>query len=368
MKPPMTLLAVWLTLAVVRVGGFAADAGPTFRQIYIGEIGHLGAPYGPETFVEAIGMTIGRFTDDSVVIRGEGDAGDPWTVVAKVSRGVGFTEAWHGDIDANGRADLIILQHFPKSGGCGSTSQLTTLMVDSRGRPVPWEIVSSIDLHRALYEEVTDIALPRLPPPGVAELVDLDGDRRAEFVQIECFDGETSIRAVYEVEDARWRQVSTSAPNMSAADYAHALRGLRFPPLPEPSERYFIDEVANAIDGAKPAAITEKIARQGKCYGIVVPPFVNGRISSDDRDWQAARERNYKACNDSFVFDDGRICFGYPGIVIDRPGGREAQMVGRSAEAAALLDELIEARRPVVLTGQTDEDHCSPTVIWALEG
>jgi hypothetical protein len=43
-------------------------------------------------------------------------------------------------------------------------------------------------------------------------------------------------------------------------------------------------------------------------------------------------------------------------------------MVGRSAEAAALLDEFIKEGRPVVLTGQTDEDHCSPAVIWALEG
>lgn len=367
LKPPQSLITAWVAIGIAPICGSGAEGAPAFRQVYIGGIGHFGTPYSPKTSLEAVGMTIAQFSDDSVIIRGKDDAGNPWIVITEVSGGVGFSESWHGDLDANGRADLIVLKHFPKNGKCPNDPRLTVVMIDASGRPVPWEIDSNVDLRHALGEPRFDIASPPSPPPGIAEFVDLNGNQRAEFVQTECFDGETSIRAIYEVEGARWRQVSTSAPHRSTADYADALRGLRFPPVPAPAERYFIDEIANAIEGARPAVITARIARQGTCYGISLPPFVNGGMSGDPRDAKAEAERNYRACNDGFVLDDGRACFGYPAIVIDRPAGREAQAVGKSPEAGALLDELVEGKTPVVLTGQTDEDHCSPAVIWALD-
>ena len=347
--------------------GFAAAGGPTFRQIYIGEIGHLGAPYGPETSVEAIGMTIARFSDDSVIIRGKDDGGKTWSVIVGVSAGIGFSESWHGDLDANGRADLIVLSQFPKNGKCANYQRLTVVMIDASGRPVPWEVVADLDLRRALHQQVIDFALPPLPPPGIVEFVDLNGNRRAEFVRTECFDGERSIRAIYEVDDARWHQADTSRLKLGKVDYTQALRDLTYPPTTEPSEPYFISEVANVVAGNAPVVITQTIARQGRCYANPLPPFVNGKMSSDRSEAKAAEERNYRACNDRFVLDDGRSCFGYPAIVIDWPSGREAQLVGKSPEVAALLDELIENRRAVVLTGQTDENHCSPAVVWALE-
>lgn len=366
-RNPSTLAALWLAICFALLSGAAQERGPAFRQVYIGEIGRLGTPYISETVVESVGMTISRHSYDSVLISGRDDAGKVWRVVARISGGVGFSEVWHGDLDANGRADLIVLHQFPKNGKCANDPHLIVVMSDSSGRPVPWEIDSDIDLRRALDNQAFEVGFSSLPPPGIFEFLDLNGNGRAEFVQTECFDGETSIRSVYEVEDARWRQLDTSQPKLGKADYARALCGLTFPPLPEPSEPYFIAEVGNTVSEPGPVVIARKIPRQGKCYAIPGPPAVNGTIPSDPHVWKVEEERNYRACNDGFVLDDGRTCFGYPAVVIDRPTGREAQMVGRSAEASALLNQLIEQRRPVILTGQTDEDHCSPAAIWALD-
>ncbi len=59
---------------------------------------------------------------------------------------------------------------------------------------------------------------------------------------------------------------------------------------------------------------------------------------------------------------DGRVCLGWPTVVIDNSEGRE--IVADPALIESKLRELAAARLPVTLVGQSNQLRCSPTQVW----
>ncbi len=62
---------------------------------------------------------------------------------------------------------------------------------------------------------------------------------------------------------------------------------------------------------------------------------------------------------------DGRTCFGWPTVMVDRPDGREIVAETERKELEPLLREIATKEYPVRLAGQKELGRCSPSLLWA---
>ncbi len=92
--------------------------------------------------------------------------------------GVGWTEVWTSDFDADGHKDFLIGQMFPGNGVCVNPVRLTLLLFDANGRPVPWIGQTQLPDNPSGKE----LTFPYLP----VRVTDTDKDGRAEFVLEDC--------------------------------------------------------------------------------------------------------------------------------------------------------------------------------------
>jgi hypothetical protein len=128
-----------------------------------------------------------RTSTEFMVVSGLDRSGLPWEVELPTYP-IGCS-LWLGDLDHDGTTDLVFLG---STGACGiaPTSHLTVLLFEDQGRLVPW----SAD---GYFEEDAQ---------GVRDILDLDGDGRAEVVRMSLSD-RMWITSVYEAEDARFRRI-----------------------------------------------------------------------------------------------------------------------------------------------------------------
>ena len=124
-----------------------------------------------------------------LVFTGRGKGGDEWRVEAR-SAGPHYEAAYEGDLDRNGVRDLVFAIGTGGN-GLAPPTRLVFLTFDRRGLPALFEATGFFD--------------PR--PDGVFDLVDLDGDRRAELVFM-AFDDGYWVTNLYRVRDSRWSRVS----------------------------------------------------------------------------------------------------------------------------------------------------------------
>lgn len=182
---------------------------------YLGEIGHLGPPFSAQTVAD---LKIARVDADAeYTIQGTDDAGKPWRADISVASGIGWTDVWEGDFDANARRDLMIAATFPTNGRCLDPATITFLMFDSRGRPVPWTL---------------DTWLPKNGGQGKvpALLRDFKHSGRPELIATACensnlsrpfSNGENrSVAGIYQAQDAHWKLIRPA----DAKPLAEALR------------------------------------------------------------------------------------------------------------------------------------------------
>ena len=115
-----------------------------------------------------VGLATVRFVEPANEIRFSGlDAmGKPWTVTADALRGGALYSA---DLDHNGKDDLIYAA-YTGGNGLAPSMHVVILLFDTAGRPVPSEIDG--------YFEIDE--------RGLKDLVDLDGDGRAELIRQSC--------------------------------------------------------------------------------------------------------------------------------------------------------------------------------------
>jgi len=123
-----------------------------------------------------------------VVFSGHTLGGKTWRVSAPAAN---FYDAlYQGDLDKNGRQDLILVISTGGNGLSRST-RLIFVTFDRRGEATLFE-------GTGYYQS---------GPDGVVDVADLDGDGRAELVHM-VFDDGYWITNVYRVREARWSLVT----------------------------------------------------------------------------------------------------------------------------------------------------------------
>jgi hypothetical protein len=236
-----------LPLAFI-VAGVAVGQVP-FPMKYLGEVGHLGQDLFDRRKFADFGFAR-AFPDEYGELRFEGPdhAGKIWRVWMPQVGGVGSTEVWTGDFDHNGQADLLIARSFPGNGRCVSNADLTMLLFDASGRPVPWTASTEIP--------DTERRFPYRP----AVLVDANNDGRAEIVTTRCGPWDANsldfqVTGVYEAREAHWlpMQDVPLEPYIQAAHAAHPsyrpgyIHWLPVQPEKWPDQMKLVD--ADSVDG-----------------------------------------------------------------------------------------------------------------------
>ena len=189
-----------------------------FPMKYLDEVGHLGEDH--RKFAD---LRFARAYPDEGGLRFEGrdHAGRIWRVWTKQVGGGGFTEVWTADFDHNGQPDLLIAAAFPGNGRCVSNVDITVLLFDASGRPVPWMVSTEIPYHESRF--------PYFP----VILLDTNKDGRAEIVTTECgpWDADSldyQVTGVYEARESHWVPLRDAPlePYIQAAHADHARTAL----------------------------------------------------------------------------------------------------------------------------------------------
>ena len=136
-----------------------------------------------------VGTATVRFLEPTNEIRFSGldTTGKPWTVTADAMRGGALYSA---DLDNSGTMDLIYAA-YTGGNGLAPPMHVLTLLFDKTGRPVPSEMDG--------YFEIDE--------HGLLDLIDLDGDGRAELIR-QAFDDGYWITSAYQARDAHWHRIS----------------------------------------------------------------------------------------------------------------------------------------------------------------
>ncbi|MCI0525776.1 MAG: hypothetical protein L0Y75_10980, partial [Acidobacteria bacterium] len=185
-----------------------------------------------------IGLGIARVSlslDKGVSITGQGKSGKAWEVKLKDFPVAFGYELYSGDLDNNGLVDLVLVT-YTASNGFLPYSILSIITFDSQGLPV-------------LLRDGLNVEAKM---EGIAEIVDLDGDGKAEFIatHYDQEDGKNKwdgyyIADIYKVEDARWHRLRRFG-NYSFPVYTHY--------SPEDKGQYLIRHPERPFLGRRPAA------------------------------------------------------------------------------------------------------------------
>lgn len=170
-----------------------------FEARQIDDLGKLGTYLDDRKEVD-LGIAQARLEGDNrLLIEGVDDEGWPWQVHMPVYAGNATARVLAADFDANGRQDLLITTATMGNGRCIDGGEVTTLLMDDRGRPIPWR-TETLGL---LFDKEHAVAL-----------LDQDGDGRAELLTHGCRYSEDSLRhgedryllGLYEAGDAHWER------------------------------------------------------------------------------------------------------------------------------------------------------------------
>lgn len=292
------------------VSGCMAQA--PFPMTNLGDIGHDDALY------EEAGMDLGvaraHRAEEGLLIEGPDTGGLPWRVWLNPTH---YRQpAYHGDFDGNGKPDLLVVQPLIGNGMCIDSGTFLFLMMDERGRPVPWEADSQGFLAK--------------PEPGAPILYDSDGDGRAELATHDCeshpIDGDKRERRwltdVFEAKTGQWERIEPVALSL----FEMAMR--------QRYEAYdFVDFERSPWEEPKePQPLYE--GPELTVTGILPGGWDGGRLR----------------------YSDGIVRKGWPAVIEDAPEGREIHF----AEPRWALDLLLQAGNPVRLIGPDEQ----PTYLW----
>ncbi|HET8550443.1 MAG TPA: hypothetical protein VFL57_20675, partial [Bryobacteraceae bacterium] len=204
---------------------------------------------------------------------GRDHRGRPWRAMISTSGGVGWTDVWEGDFDANGRKDLMIAAHMPGNGRCIDLVDLAFLMFDGDGWPMPWMI---------------ETYLPKNGGPGKmpAILRDVNRDGRAELVVTDCshadgerFGEDRGITGVYESRDARWSLIRPPDlnPYWAAVKANHSQPGFVYFTRRHPARWSDLGN-ATALNRIR-ATIARLLRTESNCGGVRLE-IVDGRVQA----------------------------------------------------------------------------------------
>jgi hypothetical protein len=287
------------------------------------------------TFVQGmpavrLGSTTVRFVEGGNLIQFSGidSAGKPWTVTADAMRGGALYLA---DLDRNGIVDLI---YAANTGGNGLAPPMhvLTLLFDTAGRPVPSEMDGyfEIDQH------------------GLQDLIDLDGDGRAELIR-QAYDDGYWITSDYEARDAHWHRITGDHASQRFPLYTRFTnRANRVSTTPAPGRHPVEDDLSN-----------DATAYAGKLTAV---RWANVAQSENPR----------------LDLSDGTVCtpvawYSSMVVVRDTAAGRTVATLGAPGKAHELLSDIMRSKtgvemkghRRYVVTGDQKPTRCVPETVWA---
>lgn len=292
----------------------------------------LRANFTQGTGAARVGSTTARFLEESNEIQftGVDAAHKTWTVTADAMRGGALYSA---DLDKNGTVDLIYAA-YTGGNGLAPPMHVLTLLFDATGRPVPCEMDG--------YFEVDG--------RGLEDLVDLDGDGRAELIR-QAYDDGYWITSAYEARDAHWHRISGEHGSRTFPIYTRFTnRANRVPTTPAPGRHPVEDDLSNDLT-----------AHSGRLTAV---------------HWANVAQSE----NPQLDLSDGSVCMPvawYSSMVVvrDTADGRKAATLGAPEEAHRLLNEIVQSkvsvevrgRRRYAVTGdeKPKQARCVPETIWA---
>ena len=158
----MRTIGIGLAVAALSMGQ------ARFPMKYRASVGALGSEFDNRRSVD-LGSVRVFAEEGDLRIEGKDHSGKPWRVWVPQRGGIGGTDVWTADFDHDGQEDLLIRSFFPSNGRCLDGGEITVVLFDEYGRPVPWNVTAQL------------IDDPVLPP-----ILDLNRDDRAEFVITSC--------------------------------------------------------------------------------------------------------------------------------------------------------------------------------------
>ena len=270
-----------------------------------------------------------RYTDDDTVISGKDKRGRDWEVFLGETASAYPCRVYVADLDRNRIRDAVLV--CPTGGnGLAPSRHIFTLTFDAEGRPVPFEA-------DGYFED---------GPRGIFDLVDTDGDGRAELIYMNYDDGYW-ITNLYEVRDARWQRIAGRHGRHAYPLYTRfTYRANRRPTTPSRGRNPSAPDLSNSAPKQRGRLLSYQWAdiTRSEDLALTVADGRGGEVLCSPAAW-----------------------YGSFGFVVDSGGGRTViSAYGNEERVKSLLDEIAGEKIEVALYGQRVGGKCSPEWAWIV--
>ena len=326
-----SIIAVFCPPALAFMNGYLplskAEIATSFPVKYQGTLGpgHIikTLPAGPS------GLTVSTNQNGDLLFTGNDKLQKKWTIAISDEGSAFPYYAFTSDLDHDGTPDLILVCG---TGGCGlaPSAHFLCFLFDASGRPVPFTADGYFD-----YDD-----------HGIRDLVDIDGDGKADFVYMNYDDGYW-ITSLYQASNGHWQKLQGRLRSWIFPIHTRFTNRENHTPVTPKSGRHpFAPDLSNADS-----------TTQGRLLGY---QWANVEQSEDI-------QLNVKTARGETVVCKPVSWYSTFSVVLDEPTGR--QIVSLSANQKSvrtLLDKIVAANCTVALFGQRRPNFPSPELLWAI--
>ena len=268
-----------------------------------------------------------KYADDDMVISGKDRRGRVWQVFLGATTSVYPCRVYVADLDRNRIRDAVLV--CPTGGnGLAPSRHIFTLTFDAAGRPVPFEADGYFDDR----------------PEGVFDLVDMDGDGRAELIYMNYDEGYW-ITNLYEVSGARWHRIAGRHARRAYPLYTRFTnRANRRPVQPRRGRNPSAPDLSNSTPKQRGRLLSYRWAdiAQSEDLALTVSDGRGGEVTCSPVAW-----------------------YGSFGFVVDSDRGRTIfSTYGDEQRTKSLLNEITGRQIEVAFYGQRVGGKCSPEWAW----